>query len=264
MLSTEGFTEHGNTTTTLTRPTATKLMDLDDYLKMELPRNRFEFEEMTKNWNTERKRPSPEFLAINRKNKKLKNEYLCMKDGAENVYTPKRHLIESKVTRNMTIMAPRKGFARTPTRMPPICEIDQVPCTIEKRMQITQRKKEIVRMARKQSIKRGDNQDLADTFDEMYDSDDKDLNEREDLNATSKPTMRSYIARLQQGNELDSQKKKHQAFKSVVNMEKESGRNPDDFLKGHPPAACDARFEAINGDIEVCTKFKSSKQAANF
>ena len=133
----EGFTDHANGTTmanTLANTMATlpragdtkmtKIMDLEDYLKMELPRNRFEFEEMTKQWNPERKRPSPEFLAINRKNKKLTSEYLVTKDGAENVYSPKRHLIESKITRHMTIMAPRKGFGRTPTKMPPICTID--------------------------------------------------------------------------------------------------------------------------------------------
>ena len=116
----------------------TKIMDLDDYLKMELPKNRFEFEELTKQWNTERKKPSPEFLAINRKNKKLTEEFLCKKDGAEaNIYTPKRHIIETKVTRNLTIMAPRKVYGRTPTKMPPICEIDKEPCSIEKRMLIT-------------------------------------------------------------------------------------------------------------------------------
>ena len=61
----EGFTEHANGTTptmantlantmaTLPRAGDTKMtdvrpMDLEDYLKMELPKNRFEFEEMTK------------------------------------------------------------------------------------------------------------------------------------------------------------------------------------------------------------------------
>ena len=79
------------TDTIITRP-----MDLEDYLKMELPKNRFEFEELTKQWNTERKKPSPEFLAINRKNKKLTEEFLCKKDGAEaGKYSPKRHLIDT-------------------------------------------------------------------------------------------------------------------------------------------------------------------------
>ena len=153
---------------------------------MELPKNRFEFEELTKQWNTERKKPSPEFLAINRKNKKLTEEFLCKKDGAEaGKYSPKRHLIDTQVTRNLTIMAPRKVFGRTPTKMPPICEIDKEPCSIEKRMLITQRKKEIVKIQKKQTLKQSQqnqsNQDLADTFDDMYDSDDIDLNEREDM-----------------------------------------------------------------------------------
>ena len=75
--------------------------------------------------------------------------------------------------------------------------------------------------------------------------------------------MRSYISRIEQKNNLDAQKRQR-AFKSVVNMDKESGRNPSDFLKGPPPAACDARFDGIKGDIEVCSKFKSSKKAADF
>ena len=75
--------------------------------------------------------------------------------------------------------------------------------------------------------------------------------------------MRSYISRIEQKNNLEAQKRQR-AFKSVVNMDKESGRNASDFLKGHPPAPCDARFDGIKGDIEVCSKFKSSKKAADF
>ena len=74
--------------------------------------------------------------------------------------------------------------------------------------------------------------------------------------------MRSYISRIEQKKNLEEKKKKL-AFKSVVNMDKTSGRHASDFLKGHPPAACDARFEGIKGDIEVCSKFKSSKKAVN-
>ena len=93
----------------------------------------------------------------------------------------------------------------------------------------------------------------------MYDSDDKDLNEREEMmGSKTQPMMRSYISRIQQGSDLEKQKR-NRAFKSVVNMDKESGRNPSDFLKGHPPAACDARFDGIKGNIELCSKFKNSK-----
>ena len=63
-------------------------------------------------------------------------------------------------------------------------------------------------MQKMQTIKNGtrdNNQDLADTFDEMYDSDDLDLNEREDMmNSKTQPSMRSYISRIEQKNNLQA------------------------------------------------------------
>ena len=48
---------------------------------------------------SKKQKNSPVFLSPGRDNSKLRREYLKVKEGAENVYTPKFHLVHSDLAR---------------------------------------------------------------------------------------------------------------------------------------------------------------------
>ena len=105
------------------------------------PMSRAKFTEITDAMRSERKKASPEFQSIPRNNRLLREAYMQVKDGAEPRYTPKMHLVESKIARDLTINSQRKVFGKTPIKIPPACVADQDLCSLEKRMRISKLKK---------------------------------------------------------------------------------------------------------------------------
>ena len=85
-----------------------------------MPVNKIRFEELT----VKEVSASPEFKAIGRSNKLLRQTYLNTKDGADTKYRVKHALLEKRITRNLTINSKRKVFGKTVMKMPPACISD--------------------------------------------------------------------------------------------------------------------------------------------
>ena len=101
------------------------IFNLDD-LNVDVPMTRAKFEEVTAAMNSERSKPTSEFLAVKRTNKLLKHAYLQSKDGADvGKYRPREEFLQTKITGNLTINPEQRTFGKKPIYIPPECVADK-------------------------------------------------------------------------------------------------------------------------------------------
>ena len=117
-------------------------MNLEDLDIKMIPQNRAEFEKITAEMRQGPVHQTSEFQSVSRSDRFISDAYLNKVAGADAKYNPRFSVVESKVARQITINAAKKGEPRTPIKIPPSCVADSHPCTLDKRMQITQMKRQ--------------------------------------------------------------------------------------------------------------------------